>query len=215
MSGGRLTDRQLEQYMQEVRDLCFLARYALRRLHERLDEGARNRAWYIAEVRRQEENPDLEYGPYSGIDPYATFYADAVVSLGARVARLLRPSEIRGGRVAQEWAEARGAALRAALGVGAERLIAPAMRNSIEHFDERLDEAIRSMPEAIVYRRNLTDHAWPEQQLSHYRARVLNIKTLAYTIGLEMLELGDLGARLETVEQATNDWFTQRSGGPG
>jgi len=206
-----LSDKQLEPYVQELRDLCLLARYARSRLRERLEEGVRGRAWYMDKVRRQEQDPNLEYGPYSGIDPYATFYADAVVSLAARISRLIWPSEIRGGASAKLWAERRSYALRAALGIGPERIITPGIRDSIEHYDERLDKVTRDTPESTIFRRNLTDHERPTHD-AEYRARVLHVGTLNYQIGPDTVSIEDVGTRLGAVEQAANAWFSRVSG---
>lgn len=136
-------------YLEEIHRRCLRALRAGRRMH---------RAITILMQAGAPGGPAIGFEERQRVHSNAFDHAEAVISDTAMVAQLLWPDARPGpGESGEEfkrrkaYARERGSALRQIIGIsGDSPLRSKALRNSIEHFDERLDKVTMDPPRLIM-----------------------------------------------------------------
>ncbi|CAM3632637.1 hypothetical protein E4A47_09850 [Micrococcus flavus] len=163
--------------------------------------------------------PVLTADEQEGTHQYAFDNAETLVSEAAMVAQLLWPDTRKGPGETREackrrkaYANERGSKLRQILDVRNDSPInAKALRNSIQHFDERLDAVTMDLPRII-----LRDNIGPINMISgmegleNMHLHHFNPEDGRYTILGDSASLPDVAQELQTILQRIETAFRER-----
>lgn len=188
-----------EVYLEEIQRRCGRGLRAARRL---------GKALAILTQPNTDGGPALSPQEHQRVHENAFDFAEAVVSEAAMVAQLLWPDTRKGPgetRAAckrrEAYANQRGATLRQLLGVEDDSPIrAKALRNSIQHFDERLD-AVTMDPPRIILRGNIgpIDMISGIQGLEDMHLHHFNPADGRYTVLGDSVSIPDVSEELQTI----------------